>query len=80
MTENERQRMALCMLADYDARTPGELFSRPVDLTIPQSYELQSEIARLREERGEKIIDDKAFRCFRRRAHPALMSGRQDGY
>jgi hypothetical protein len=25
-------------------------------LTIPQSYELQNEIARLREERGEKII------------------------
>jgi 2-keto-4-pentenoate hydratase len=48
--------MALRMLADYDARTAGELFSRPVDLTIPQSYELQNEIARLREERGEKII------------------------
>ena len=56
MTENEFQRMALGMLAAYDARTPGELFSRPVDLTIPQSYELQSEIARLREQRGEKII------------------------
>ena len=56
MTENELRRMALCMLADYDARTPGELFSRPVDLTIPESYVLQSEIARLREQRGEKII------------------------
>lgn len=56
MTANELRRMALCMLADFDARTPGELFSRPVDLTIPQSYELQSEIARLREQRGEKII------------------------
>ena len=56
MAKNEIRRMALCMLADYDARTPGELFSGPVDLTIPQSYELQSEIARLREQRGEKII------------------------
>ena len=44
------------MLADYDARTPSKSFSRPVDLTIPQSYELQSEIARLRGQRGEKII------------------------
>ena len=56
MAKDELRRMALCMLADYDARTPGELFSRPVDLTIPQAYELQGEIARLREERGEKII------------------------
>jgi 2-keto-4-pentenoate hydratase len=56
MARDELRRAALCILADYDARTPGELFSRPVDLTIPQSYELQSEIARLREERGEKII------------------------
>ena len=56
MVNDELRRMALCMLADYDARAAGALFSRPVDLTIPQSYELQSEIARLREERGEKII------------------------
>ena len=56
MTKDELRRMALRMLADYDARTPGELFSRPVDLTIPQSYKLQSASARLREERGEKII------------------------
>ena len=56
MTKDELRSMALRMLADYDARTPGELLSRPVDLTIPQSYELQGEIARLRDERGEKII------------------------
>jgi 2-keto-4-pentenoate hydratase len=56
MTENELRRMAFRMLADYDARTPGELFSNPVDLTIPQSYELQGQITRLREQRGEKII------------------------
>ena len=56
MAKDELRRMALRMLADYDARTPGELFACPVDLTIPQSYELQSAIARLREQRGEKII------------------------
>jgi hypothetical protein len=48
MAKDEIRRLALCMLADYDARTPGELFSCPVGLTIPQSYELQSEIARAR--------------------------------
>jgi 2-keto-4-pentenoate hydratase len=32
------------------------MFSEPVDLTIAQAYELQSEVARLRERRGEKII------------------------
>lgn len=56
MAKDKLRQMALRMLADYDARTHGELFSRPFDLTIPQSYELQSEIARLREQRGEKII------------------------
>ena len=56
MAKDELRRMALCMLADHDARTAGELLSRPVDLTIPQSYELQGEIARLRERRGEKVI------------------------
>jgi 2-keto-4-pentenoate hydratase len=56
MAKNELRRMALRMLADYDALTPGELFSRPVDLTIPEAYELQGAIARLREQRGEKII------------------------
>jgi hypothetical protein len=30
MAKDEIRRMALCLLADYDARTPGELFSRPV--------------------------------------------------
>ena len=44
------------MLADYDARTPGQLFGGPLDLTIAQAYALQAEIARLREQRGERVI------------------------
>jgi 2-keto-4-pentenoate hydratase len=36
------------MLADYDARMPSQLFV--------QAYALQAEIARLREQRGEKVI------------------------
>ncbi len=48
------------MLADYDARTPGQLFCEPLDLTTAQAYALQAEIARLREQRGEKVIGYKA--------------------
>ena len=48
--------LAVRQLADYDARTPGQLFSQPVHLTIPQAYALQTEVVRLREQRGEKVI------------------------
>jgi 2-keto-4-pentenoate hydratase len=50
------QELAQRMLADYDARTPGQRFAEPPDLTTVQAYALQAEIARLREERGEKVI------------------------
>src|SRR6266480_1700850 len=50
------QELARQMLADYDARTPGQLFGEPLDLTTVQAYALQAEIARLREERGERVI------------------------
>src|SRR5262249_54078159 len=48
--------MAQVMLADYDARTPGQLFAQPLDLAISEAYALQGQVARLREERGEHII------------------------
>jgi 2-keto-4-pentenoate hydratase len=44
------------MLADYDARTPNQVFAEPVALTTEHAYALQAEVARLREERGEKVI------------------------
>ena len=50
------QEMAHRMVADYDARTPGRLFCEPPDLTTAQAYALQAEIARLREQRGERVI------------------------
>jgi len=50
------QELARWMLADFDARTPGRCAREPVKLTVAEAYDLQSEIARLREERGEKII------------------------
>jgi 2-keto-4-pentenoate hydratase len=50
------QELARQMLADYDARTPGQLCGEPLDLTTVQAYALQAEIARLRVERGERVI------------------------
>ncbi len=50
------QELAQRMLADYDARTPGQLFAEPLDLTTVQAYALQAEVAWLREQRGEKVI------------------------
>lgn len=50
------QELAERMLADYDARTPGRLVGEPLDLSTAQAYALQAEIARLREQRGEKVI------------------------
>jgi 2-keto-4-pentenoate hydratase len=50
------QEPARRMLADYDARTQGRLLGEPLDLTTARAYALQAEIARLREERGEKVI------------------------
>jgi 2-keto-4-pentenoate hydratase len=44
------------MLADYDARTPGQRTGEPLNLGIWEAYAVQSEIARLREQRGETII------------------------
>ena len=48
--------LARRLLADYDARTPGRFFGEPLDLTTVQAYALQAEIARLRGQRGEKVI------------------------
>ncbi|MFI5458054.1 MAG: 2-keto-4-pentenoate hydratase [Isosphaerales bacterium] len=56
MDNEEIQRLAIRQLADYDARTPGLRLARPLELTIAQAYALQSEVAYLREQRGEKVI------------------------
>jgi 2-keto-4-pentenoate hydratase len=50
------QDLARRMLADYDAKTPGQFFAKPVRFTTGQAYALQAEIAGLREQRGEKVI------------------------
>ncbi len=43
-------------LADYDACDPGTLFGEGHVLSVEQAYELQSAVARLREQRGEKVV------------------------
>lgn len=43
-------------LADYDDRQPGTMFSEGVMLSVPQAYEVQSAVSRLRCDRGERVI------------------------
>jgi len=50
------QTLAVRQLADFDARTPNRVFADPIELSIAESYEIQNEVALLRERRGEKII------------------------
>jgi 2-keto-4-pentenoate hydratase len=53
---DEIRLLAVRQLADYDARTPGQVFSQPVHLKLEQAYAVQSEVVRLREQRGESVI------------------------
>jgi 2-keto-4-pentenoate hydratase len=53
---NDLQELARRMLADYDARTPGHCLGERLNLKTAQAYAVQTEIARLREQRGEKVI------------------------
>lgn len=56
MDADELRRLAIRQLADHDAPKPGQLFSQPVHVTADQAYALQTEVVRLRELRGEKVI------------------------
>lgn len=55
MNDKHRQ-IAPHLLADYDARRPGRSFTPPATLTIREAYELQDEVVRLRERRGERVL------------------------
>lgn len=43
-------------LADYDAHQPGSLFAEGVQLNVAEGYALQSAVAELRQQRGERVI------------------------
>jgi 2-keto-4-pentenoate hydratase len=48
--------LARKQLADYDRHRPGAIFANnAVTMTIDQAYELQTEVARLRQARGEPL-------------------------
>ena len=47
---------AVRQLCDYDARTPGTLFSEGNLLSEEQAYAIQAEVCRLREHRGETVV------------------------
>ena len=67
------QRWASRQLADYDARQPGTMFAEGVVLDVAQGYELQSAVAQLRCDRGERID------WLQGRLHVAEQSGRSSG-
>ena len=50
------QRWAARQLADYDAHCPGTVFAEGVVLDLAEGYELQSAVAQLRSDRGERMI------------------------
>jgi 2-keto-4-pentenoate hydratase len=54
--KSQIKRWAARQLADYDARRPGTLFAEGVVLDVAGGYELQSAVAQLRCDRGERII------------------------
>ena len=56
MSRDELVEWADRLLADFDTRKPWRSFVPPDGLTPSQAYALQGEVARLREERGERII------------------------
>jgi 2-keto-4-pentenoate hydratase len=56
MSQDELLDWAHRLLADFDALAPWRSFVPPEGLTSDLAYALQGEVARLREERGERVI------------------------
>jgi 2-keto-4-pentenoate hydratase len=56
MSRDELAVWARHLLADFDSLRQWRSFVPPDELTLEQAYTLQGEVARLREERGERVI------------------------
>src|SRR5437870_3791827 len=58
MDPDELHRVAVRMLADYDARRPNEIFTECGSdwLTLDDAYAVQQAVAELRRRRGEHLI------------------------
>ncbi len=68
--------LAIKQLADYDLHRPGAIFANhAVTMTIGQAYELQTEVARLRQQRGEPLAGYKVG-CISRTMQTQLGIGR----
>ena len=48
--------IAARQLTDYDDVNPGTVFGDELRLSLAQAYEVQTQVARLRRQRGEKIV------------------------
>src|SRR5271166_1791746 len=56
MSRDELAVWARCLLTDRDALRPWDSFIPPDGLISEQAYALQGAVARLREDRGERVI------------------------
>ena len=54
------------ILEDYDSKSPGTIFKDKIKITNEDALIIQSNVARLREKRGEQIIGYKIGLCFKR--------------
>lgn len=55
LNDDALQSLALSLLSDYDAVTPGEIFKGGLRLSIPDAYRLQTAVTRFRESRGDTV-------------------------
>ncbi len=56
MSRDELTAWAHRLLEDYDSLRPWSTFVPPAGLTPERAYALQGEVARLREDRGERVV------------------------
>ena len=52
----EITQLAARQLRDYDAHTPGTMFAESISLDVREAYAIQTEVSRLREQRGERLL------------------------
>ena len=56
LTKNQLNNYSRQILDDYDSKTPGTIFKEKVRISVEDAWYIQSTVAGLREERGEKVI------------------------
>ena len=56
LTQKELDQFSNKILEDYDSKNPSIIFKEKINITNEDALIIQSNVARLREKRGEKII------------------------